>query len=577
MFSTARTCLSDPVRTRERGVRHVRQKRIRRIQARYGKDPGTRYEEEDLREIRAYADSRIQADPALFALDEITWADLSMDTVFERICGTDSAAGEQVLYAWLRCPAMEAAEYGRRRALIRAVEADPDLRLKLQLILSKIGKSRAARTAETFAPGAHGKRRLAAALLLSGGLAAAGLGLMLTPACLPVFVALLCLNPLYHIAMVRRLDAHLPAVNSSVALAAAFQRILALGDPGLSACLRPYEAAGRQTHRLARMGGVSLTANHEVMQLLNGLFLFDLILYEWLKVRLYGRREAVSAIHEAVGSVDAAIAVASYRAGAGTVCDPELRFGREEPPRLTAVDLVHPLLRRPVGNTLELDGPLLLTGSNASGKSTLLKAAVLAAVMAQGICTAPCSAYSATAFRLYTSMAVSDELFVRGQLFRHRAQSVPAYPEAAGRGERVLCAVDEVLRGRTQWSGSRPRACCSKRWPVPAPCASPRRTTASSARCWKPPTPWRISRKPLLRTAWCSITGSGRGRPYPQRHPLVDHPGIRSWIQRPRQSPCRRVWTDRAMAGRSRGLLKPAGLAGFLWDRHRRTTYFSNL
>lgn len=70
-------------------------KRIRRIQARYGKDPGTRYEEEDLREIRAYADSRIQADPALFALDEITWADLSMDTVFERICGTDSAAASR--------------------------------------------------------------------------------------------------------------------------------------------------------------------------------------------------------------------------------------------------------------------------------------------------------------------------------------------------------------------------------------------------------------------------------------------------------------------------------------------------
>lgn len=53
---------------------------------------------------------------------------------------------------------------------------------------------------------------------------------------------------------------------------------------------------------------------------------------------------------------------------------------------------------------------------------------------------------------------------------------------------------------------------------------------------------------------------------------------IRPWTQRPRQSPCRRVWTDRAMAGRSRGLLKPAGLAGlFLWDRHRRTTRFGNL
>lgn len=64
-------------------------------------------------------------------------------------------------------------------------------------------------------------------------------------------------------------------------------------------------------------------------------------------------------------------------------CDPAIDFDKEGPSHFTAAGLVHPLLKNPVANTVELTGSLLLTGSNASGKSTLIKAAgPKAAIMA---------------------------------------------------------------------------------------------------------------------------------------------------------------------------------------------------
>lgn len=89
---------------------------------------------------------------------------------------------------------------------------------------------------------------------------------------------------------------------------------------------------------------------------------------------------------------------------------------------------------------MELTGSLLLTGSNASGKSTLIKAAALSAIMAQSLCTAPCTAYSASAFHVYTSMALSDDILAGEELFYHRAESVPPDPDGGrARGTGAVC------------------------------------------------------------------------------------------------------------------------------------------
>lgn len=144
----------------------------------------------------------------------------------------------------------------------------------------------------------------------------------------------------------------------------------------LAAYLRPYEAAEKRTRALSRMGFSAFAYDNEFAQILNSLCLFDLILYEWTKVGLSRLREDIFAVHECVGRLDRRHCrwppIAKARPCTATQA---IDFDKEGPSHFTAAGLVHPLLKNPVANTVELTGSLLLTGSNASGKSTLIKAA----------------------------------------------------------------------------------------------------------------------------------------------------------------------------------------------------------
>lgn len=67
--------------------------------------------------------------------------------------------------------------------------------------------------------------------------------------------------------------------------------------------------------------------------------------------------------------------------------------------------------------------------------------------MAQSLCTAPCTAYSASAFHVYTSMALSDDILAGESYFITELKAFRRILTAVERGERVLCAIDEILRG----------------------------------------------------------------------------------------------------------------------------------
>lgn len=52
----------------------------------------------------------------------------------------------------------------------------------------------------------------------------------------------------------------------------------------------------------------------------------------------------------------------------------------------------------------------MLTGSNASGKSTFIKTIAINAIMAQTIYTCLAKEYSSSYFTIYTSMALKDDI-----------------------------------------------------------------------------------------------------------------------------------------------------------------------
>jgi DNA mismatch repair ATPase MutS len=137
---------------------------------------------------------------------------------------------------------------------------------------------------------------------------------------------------------------------------------------------------------------------------------------------------------------------------------PTLPTGADDsgPPVLDGRGLGHPLIAgdRRVGNDVTLGPPgtfLLVTGSNMSGKSTLLRALGLDVVLAQAGGPVCAEALSVPPLALGTSILVEDSLadgvsFFYAELLRLK-QVVDLAAAAREQGRTLLYLLDEVLRG----------------------------------------------------------------------------------------------------------------------------------
>ena len=420
-------------------------KRRRRLEAGFGKKPDVWYTDGDMDRVRAWYDWRREREPDTYSVDEVTWHDLDMDRVFRRIDPGLSTPGQQVLYDMLRHPALDREEYERRARLIALMEKEPGLRLDVQTILDRLGRTRRADMCTSFAPEARGRWRLAlylgmlavffgaAALALSGAVNAS------VPAL--VFTA----NVLVRDRVMRRIRREFDSLNYCVAEVFALRRVRKLRAPALDRELVDAYGALDQLRSALRTGGLSGMDRGDVGDLLASALLLDLIIFEFLKNRLWARQAALRTVFRTLGELDAAIAAASWRRSMDVWCEPELAFDGAD--GLTARGMVHPLLEDAVPNDLDLGRPMLLTGSNASGKSTYLRTALLCALLSQSLCTAPAESYRGGAFYIYSSMALADDLLAGESYYVTEIRSVRRILEAAETRRPILCAVDEVLRG----------------------------------------------------------------------------------------------------------------------------------
>jgi hypothetical protein len=152
---------------------------------------------------------------------------------------------------------------------------------------------------------------------------------------------------------------------------------------------------------------------------------------------------------EAIGEAEALSSFAALAHDEPGFCFAELVVG---PPKFSARALGHPLIAdgRRVTNDVELPSPgsaLLVTGSNMSGKSTLLRSMGLAAVM--GLAGGPvCAARLVMSpLRIGTSVRVRDSLESGVSHFYAELAKLKRVLTLAEAGSDVLFLLDEILHG----------------------------------------------------------------------------------------------------------------------------------
>ena len=152
-------------------------------------------------------------------------------------------------------------------------------------------------------------------------------------------------------------------------------------------------------------------------------------------------------IVEAIGYLDAVISIGYFRAALPHYCVPELAEGFDEP--LNISEGFHPTIANPVSNSFSQKKGMLVTGSNASGKSTFLKMTAINAVLAQTIHTCAAKSYHGNYYRIYSSMALRDNLASGESYYIVEIKALKRIVDAAAESSQIplLCFVDEVLRG----------------------------------------------------------------------------------------------------------------------------------
>ena len=179
------------------------------------------------------------------------------------------------------------------------------------------------------------------------------------------------------------------------------------------------------------------------MQIFGMITLLPIIQYgKAMKALAHGQPQLVR-IYSLLGELDTAVSVLSYRSSTDVFTLPQFTQTLE----IHAKGVVHPLLENAVGNDAQIKGSWLLTGSNASGKSTFIKALAVNNILAQTIHTCTAQSYRLKAAPVVTSMAVEDSVIEGESYFIAEIKSMLRIVRMVDDGHSCYCFIDEILKG----------------------------------------------------------------------------------------------------------------------------------
>ena len=430
--------------------KQLAKKRKAQLKKEWGQIPEEEYTSEKFASLKEFYRS-IQEDR--YDVDDITWNDLDMDDIYMLMNNTQSSIGEEYLYALLRKPCISKTELEERNRLIQFFNHKEEQRIALQTAIKSVGKLQQIsvyqyinRLDEQESQSNLPHYFMAFGLLLSVGL------IFVNPAYGGICTLIFAVNNIIqYYKRKAEIDKYLMVVAYILRLLDSIGDIEKLDIEEISkytdtlskdkAVFKPFiRGAAILTSR-----SVSGNLLDTFVDYVRMLFHLDLIKFNSMITIFKKNREVLNRIFINVGLLDSMVAVASFREMLPYYCEPELTKGGR--PFLSVTDLYHPLLSNPVPNSISETDSVLITGSNASGKSTFIKTMAINAILSQTIFTSISRKYRASYFIVFSSMALRDSIFSNESYYIVEIKSLKRILDHINPEIPILCFIDEVLRG----------------------------------------------------------------------------------------------------------------------------------
>ncbi len=422
------------------------------IRNNWGKLSDRVYDEKDFKRISEYYRQYAENEDGLNnVVDDITWNDLDMDRLFQKINTTYSSSGEEYLYKMLRVPDMEEAGLKNIDSLADYFMKNQNERENVQEVFYKLGRTKKV-AFTTFIRQLY-KRKEENNLVH-----------YIQMFCLFFAIALLFINPVIGIVALvsvisinmytyykkkNELDSNSMSLGYILRMMKTAEELIKMDISVLKTEFDDLETNIKNLSPVKR-GAFLITSKNVsgsladvIMEYVKMFTHIDIIKFNRVVKTISEKTDDIDNLFSILGKIESCIAVASFREYCNYYTKPE--FSESDGVKFT--EIYHPLIENPVANSMEENRCVLLTGSNASGKSTFLKTVAVNQILAQTIFTCTASKYYTNFYNVYSSMALRDNLETQESYYMVEIKSLKRIIDSIISGNKVMCFVDEILRG----------------------------------------------------------------------------------------------------------------------------------
>lgn len=429
-----------------------KKKFLEKIKKSWGAVPTREYSWDELEQISAYHKAQPKNS---FVIDEITWNDLDMDRIFMLMNQTVSSAGEDYLYAMLHRPEFSEERLKERERLFCFFKKEEKTRIRCQQILTTLRKPRGLSLYQSIHVEKDCQvgspiREILSCVLFFASLVA----FMVVPAYgVFAFLAVSGINIITYLKGKEEINRYLGGFRSVMQLIGCADTLEKAGISELSEYTKRLKDCKKALGSFRK--GSFLVVNHDGMETgpeavmldyIRMMTHIDLIKFNSMMKVMREHQKEIEEMIEIFGLLDACISIASFRELLPYYCSPKFDSDKKRAV-LDVENLYHPLILEPVANSIKTTKAVLVTGSNASGKSTFLKMVAINAILAQTIHTCMATECKMSYFRVMTSMALRDDLESKESYYIVEIKSLKRILDSAKEETPLLCIVDEVLRG----------------------------------------------------------------------------------------------------------------------------------
>ena len=369
-------------------------------------------------------------------IDDKTWSDLNMDTLFHKINFNFTAIGEMRLYATLRGMFKV-----NQTSLINMFKDNKVFRLNVSYILSKIGKNVYPLFPDQMLPTKRNILLMFCPLLPFIGFAF----IFLIPSKgILICLTFMILNAILSFKLKKSYDQDLKSVFYTANVIKQSQALSKIeSTPAISVDFTHFKASRRFSGLLARVESQDMASS--IIMFIKLVFMIDYVLFHLIQRSYFKYQEEVMTCYDYISILDNHYSIAMYQHTLTHYCYPKINHNING---LQMKSIIHPLLdeENAIANTIDISNHILLTGSNASGKSTFMKAVALNLILAQSIQTATAHSFIYQPGYVMTSMANADDVLSGDSYFMSELKSIRRLFNTH-QCNKIYCFIDEIFKG----------------------------------------------------------------------------------------------------------------------------------